>query len=74
MLSVPSKTLSAEGRSWVVWFLLAWLLLSCPARLFGLEGSLRFDRVTPEDGLSGPEVFGIAQDGMGFIWMVTCEG
>ncbi|MCP4663062.1 MAG: hypothetical protein GY856_47330, partial [bacterium] len=40
----------------------------------GHEGALRFDRVTVEDGLSGPMVHAIHQDGQGFLWFGTAEG
>ncbi len=38
------------------------------------QGAPRFDRVTVEDGLAGPEVEVIHQDDQGFLWFSTSEG
>ncbi len=38
------------------------------------QGALRFDRVTVEDGLAGPEIMAIHQDAQGFLWFGTSEG
>lgn len=38
------------------------------------EIPLRFDRITPEQGLSQSTVFCIAQDKIGFIWFATADG
>ena len=37
------------------------------------QDALRFDHVTAEDGLSGPEVWQIHQDADGFMWFSTGE-
>ena len=36
--------------------------------------SLRFDRITIEDGLPNPSAMDILQDSLGFIWISTLSG
>lgn len=55
------------------------LLLSCWLLLLTTETSaqyqsLRFDRITIEDGLPNPSVLDIMQDKQGFIWIGTLSG
>lgn len=42
--------------------------------LVSAETSLRFDHITPEQGLSQSTVFSIAQDEIGFMWFATADG
>lgn len=55
-------------------FLLLSSALLAGSTAHGLEGALRFARLAPEDGLSGPEIYAAGQDAAGFLWFVTGEG
>lgn len=48
------------------------LLAAWPA--WGETPRLRLDHITPQDGLSHPLVFSIAQDDLGFLWFGTRDG
>ena len=50
--------------------LFIFLFLSLPAQ----QQSLRFERISIEQGLSQSSVFSIAQDQQGFLWFATQEG
>ncbi|TET30677.1 MAG: hypothetical protein E3J69_11205, partial [Anaerolineales bacterium] len=45
-----------------------------PLRTAAQSSTIRFDRLTVEDGLSQNAVLTIAQDGRGFLWLGTEDG
>lgn len=58
-------------------FALLWLLLITPAPLYAQEApsqTLRFTRLTIDEGLSNPAVQALLQDQQGFIWVGTEGG
>lgn len=51
-----------------------WLQLAVPHHAGAAERSLRFERLSVEDGLSQHSVFSVLQDRQGFIWFGTQSG
>ena len=49
-------------------------LILQPLRVAAQSNTIRFDRLTVEDGLSQNAVLTIAQDGRGFLWLGTEDG
>lgn len=55
-------------------FLLILLSFLCPSFLLAQKANLKFDHITPRDGLSHNVVFAIHQDHKGFMWFATQDG
>ena len=59
----------------ILFLTLAFLgLILQPLRAAAQSNTIRFDRLTVEDGLSQNAVLTIAQDGRGFLWLGTEDG
>ena len=52
----------------------ALMALFIPANLPAWQKSIRFDRITPEDGLPEEYVMSMAQDSFGYLWFGTGSG
>lgn len=53
---------------------LSLLFYTLPLQAFSMNGSLRFDHLTIDDGISQSDVTAIVQDKTGFLWMGTNNG
>ncbi len=60
--------------AWAFAALLILLSLVLPARVRAQTSTLRFDRLSIEDGLSQSKINSIFQDQRGFMWFGTVEG
>ncbi len=71
--ATPIRTV---GRTLLIGLLvmLFWLVGGQPVPAAAQEPVLRFERLTPEQGLSQSQVYAILQDRQGFIWIGTGEG
>ncbi len=68
-----SSILSQKRRN--IFALLACLIvLAVPGPLYAQEPTIRFERLSPKQGLSHNTVFSVVQDKQGFIWFGTQDG
>ena len=62
-----------RARSWLLWVLVSLSLSGGPC-LLGQEPSVRFSRLTVDDGLPHSTVYHVQQDAKGFLWLATKDG
>lgn len=74
MRSARSQTLFARSGYWLFCVFLPILAALVPAQATAQEPTLRFERLTIEQGLSQNTVFSLLQDNAGFIWIGTADG
>src|SRR5689334_3875987 len=77
MRAFRSRALLARRGWW--WPLLGaciaiWAATFAPPRAAAQEPTLRFERLTIEQGLSQNNVYSLLQDRTGFIWIGTADG
>lgn len=67
--------ISWKGMLWLLFgaLLVGWPVFA-PARVNAQQPTLRFERLTIEQGLSQNDVFGLVQDQAGFVWIGTGDG
>ena len=76
MRSTRSRVLKAwQSRCWaLLGTLMAIWATYAPARVSAQQPTLRFERLTIEQGLSQNNVFSLLQDRAGFVWLGTADG
>jgi len=72
---MENKSLKNRFPGSLRYFILAWILLSVLAQITEAQTqNIRFNHLTPNDGLSHGWVHAIIQDKYGFIWIGTDDG
>ena len=76
MRSARSRILLLQKRWWwpLLGTLMAIIAATAPARATAQVPTLRFERLTIEQGLSQNNVYSLLQDQAGFIWIGTADG